>query len=161
MSHLLPRVRAFTLIEMLVTLAIVGMLAAVALPLTQVAAQRAKEEELKRVLWKIRDAIDAYKAAVEAGKIERTIGDSGYPATLETLVKGVPDKTSPTKAGIYFLRRIPRDPMCDCPSTADDKTWGRRSYASPADAPREGTDVYDVYSQSTDVGLNGVPYRQW
>jgi general secretion pathway protein G len=159
--HIRYPARGFTLVEMLVTLAIVAMLASVALPLTQVAAQRTKEEELKRMLWKMRDAIDAYKAAAEAGKIDRTIGDSGYPATLETLVEGVPDKTSPTKARIYFLRRIPRDPMCDCPSTADAKTWGRRSYASPADAPREGVDVYDVYSQSADVGLNGIPYRQW
>ncbi|REE93595.1 general secretion pathway protein G [Cupriavidus plantarum] len=130
--------RGFTLIEMLVTLAIVAMLASVALPLTQVAAQRAKEEELKRTLWKMRDAIDAYKAAAEAGKIDRTIGDSGYPATLETLVEGVPDKTSPTKARIYFLRRIPRDPMCDCPSTADAKTLGAPQLCEPGGCAARG-----------------------
>jgi general secretion pathway protein G len=153
--------RGFTLIEMLVTLAIMAALAMVALPLTQIAAQREKEEELRRDLWRIRDAIDAYKAAAEAGKIDRTVGDSGYPPTLGVLVDGVPDKTSPTHSLLYFLRRIPRDPMCDCPSKADAQTWGKRSYASPPDSPGEGTDVYDVYSLSDEQGINGIPYRRW
>lgn len=153
--------KGFTLIELLVTLAMLATLAAVALPLTQVTAQRAKEEELRHALWRIRDAIDAYKAAAEAGKIDRVVGDSGYPPKLEVLVEGVVDKTSPSRSRIYFLRRIPRDPLCDCPSRGDAQTWGKRSYASPPDSPSEGVDVYDVYSLAEGEGLNGIPYRKW
>jgi general secretion pathway protein G len=153
--------RGFTIIELLVTLAILAVLATVAAPLAQVAAQREKEDELRRALWAIRDAIDAYKTAGESGKFDVPVGESGYPPKLETLVAGVVDKTSPGRARIYFLRRVPRDPMCDCPSRSDDQTWGKRSYASPPDTPTEGNDVYDIYSLSEGTGLNGVPYRKW
>ncbi|SAK47317.1 type II secretion system protein [Caballeronia ptereochthonis] len=153
--------KGFTLIELLVTLAILAALATVALPLTQIAAQREKEDELKRALWSIRDAIDAYKKAGDEGKIDRPVGETGYPPKLGVLVEGVADKTAPEKTRIYFLRRIPRDPMCNCPSRSDEQTWGKRSYASPADAPSEGNDVYDVYSLSEGAGLDGIPYRKW
>ncbi|MDR0182582.1 type II secretion system protein [Lysobacter arvi] len=153
--------RGFTLIELLVVLAIMATLAMVALPLTQVAAQRSREDELKRALWQIRDAIDAYKAAADAGKIDKSADDSGYPPKLETLVEGVVDRSSPTGSRLYFLRRIPRDPLCDCPSRGDAQTWGKRSYASPPDAPAEGEDVYDVYSLADGAGLNGIDYRKW
>jgi len=153
--------KGFTMIEMLVTLAILAVLAMVAAPLMQVAAERQKEEELRRALWSIRDAIDAYKKAGEDGKFDVPVGESGYPPKLETLVDGVVDKTNASHARIYFLRRVPRDPMCDCPSRSDGQTWGKRSYASPPDSPGEGNDVYDVYSLSEGTGLNGVPYRKW
>ncbi|SAL20209.1 general secretion pathway GspG related transmembrane protein [Caballeronia arvi] len=153
--------RGFTIIEMLVTLAILAVLATVAAPLVQVAAQRQKEDELRRALWSIRDAIDAYKAAGDAGKFDRSAGDTGYPPRLDTLVEGVVDKTNPSGARIYFLRRVPRDPLCDCPSRSDEQTWGKRSYASPPDSPSEGNDVYDVHSLSEGNGLNGIPYRKW
>ncbi|QSN62610.1 MULTISPECIES: type II secretion system protein [unclassified Caballeronia] len=153
--------RGFTIIELLVTLAILAALAMVAAPLVQVAAQHQREDELRRALWSIRDAIDAYKKAGDEGKMDRAPGDSGYPPKLETLVEGVVDKTNPTHARIYFLRRVPRDPLCDCPSRSDEATWGKRSYASDAESPAEGDDVYDVYSLSEGTGLNGVPYRRW
>jgi general secretion pathway protein G len=153
--------KGFTIIELLVVLAILAVLATVAAPLVQVTAQREKEDELRRALWSVRDAIDAYKAAGDAGKFDRPLGASGYPARLDVLVEGVVDKTSPDRTRIYFLRRIPRDPMCDCPSRSDEQTWGRRSYASPPESPSEGDDVYDIYSLSDATGLNGVPYRKW
>ncbi|GAA0837028.1 type II secretion system protein [Cupriavidus pauculus] len=155
------KTRGFTLIEMLVTLAILAALASVALPLQHMVVQRDREEQLTRALWQIRDALDAYKKAAEDGKIDRAVGDSGYPPNLDVLVEGVLDKTSPSKANLYFLRRILRDPMCNCPSKSDGQTWGKRSYASSAESPSEGDDVYDVYSLSEEEGLNGIPYRRW
>lgn len=158
--NLSPRT-GFTLIELLVTLAIVAALASVALPLSQTIQQRAREEELRRSLWQIRDAIDAYKQAVDEGRVQTSIDDSGYPPSLRVLVEGVVDQTQPDRRKIYFLRRVPRDPMCDCPSRGNERSWGLRSYRSPPDAPHEGKDVYDIYSTSGARGLDGTPYREW
>ena len=146
----------FTIVEVLVVLAVLSVLAAALLPLAQVSAKRSKERELKAALWEIRGAIDAYKSAVDEGRIPTIAGTSGYPASLDVLVAG--SITADTRTKIYFLRRIPADPFA-----ADDTqpNWAIRSYASPADRPSPGSDVYDVYSQSAQVGLNGVPYAKW
>lgn len=151
----------FTLIELLVTLAIISILAAAAFPLSELSTRRAKEKELREALWQIRTAIDAYRRAVDEGRILRSADQSGFPATLATLVEGVTDAKDPASRKIYFLRRIPRDPMAENSATAPEQTWGKRSYDSPPDAPREGKDVFDVYSLSKSIGLNGVPYRGW
>jgi len=153
--------RGFTLIELLVTVAIVALLATIALPMAELAVQRSKEQELRSALREIRTAIDAYKKAWEGGHIQKGIDDSGYPKSLEVLVEGVEDFKSPTRAKIYFLRRIPRDPMVKDTTVPAAETWGKRSYKSPPDSPQEGSDVYDVYSLNTRVGLNGVAYREW
>ena len=156
------RSRGFTLIELLVTVAIVALLSTLALPLAEVVARREREVELKRALREIRSALDAYVLAVEEGRILQSVDGSAYPESLTVLVEGVPDATSPDgKKMLYFLRRIPRDPLAADPTESADKTWGKRSYASSHDAPEEGEDVYDVYSLAPGVGLNGVPYRQW
>ena len=146
--------KGFTLIELLIVVAIVALLASVAAPLAELGYQRGKEQDLRHALREIREAIDAYKRAADEGKIERKADASGFPPSLAALVEGVPDKTSPEKSKIYFLRRIPKDPL-------GSEEWGLRSYASPASDPQAGKDVFDVYSRSGEVGLNGIPYREW
>lgn len=153
----------FTLVELMVVVAIVAILASAVMPFREIAIKREKEQELRLALRQIRTAIDAYKQATDEGLVEKKADESGYPRKLEDLVEGIPNIKDPKKSTIYFLRRLPRDPMVtdfdeDLPS-AD--TWGKRSYESPPDNPEEGDDVFDVYSRSDRVGLNGVPYSQW
>jgi general secretion pathway protein G len=153
--------RGFTLIELIVTVAIVGILAGAAFPLMDLVVTRQREIELQSALRQIRSAIDAYKSAWDAGQITREVGRSGYPRSLNDLVNGVPDAKDVRKANIYFLRRLPRNPLNNDPGISAETTWGKRSYASPPDFPREGDDVFDVYAPGVSVGLNGIPYREW
>jgi general secretion pathway protein G len=154
-------VKGFTLIELVITVAIVAVLASVALPLNELVVQRAKEQDLRRSLRELREAIDAYKQAFDENRIVKRAGDSGYPKQLEDLVAGVEDQQSPKKDRIYFLRRLPRDPFATDPDLGPAQSWGKRSYLSPPDEPREGEDVFDVFSLSTATGINGRPYREW
>ena len=156
----------FTLIELLITLAILGVLATMVTPVVRIELQRQKENELRQSLRDIRRAIDAYRAASDEGRIERAEGSSGYPKSLEVLVSGVKDVRSPKGQKIYFLRRMPLDPMVATSLSSEERTggsfgWGLRSYASDPDAPAAGDDVFDVYSTSKGVGLNLIPYKQW
>lgn len=153
--------RGFTLIELMVTLLILALLASAAVPMAQIAFKRHKEEDLRHALTTIRDALDSYKKAGDNGHIEKDALDSGYPPTLSVLVTGVIDVTSPAPKKLYFLRRIPRDPFATDSDESNESTWGKRSYESEADDPKEGVDIYDIYSRSSDVGLNGIPYREW
>lgn len=239
----------FTLIELVVTVAIVSLLATMAMPLAHLVVKRGREQELRSDLREIRDGLDRYNAlwryscqasvngaggataasgiplpntqvagvsgtvngtgigaassfgatgTAAAGsvagaglggggglnattvsgigngkggatpalppppKMECPTASNGWPKDLQTLVDGVNNISSPVPgAKIYFLRRIPRDPMSTDASVAADLSWGKRSYASPADDPQEGDDVYDVYSLSPDKDLTGRPYREW
>jgi general secretion pathway protein G len=161
-AHVVPRQPGFTLIEMVVTVAIVALLASVALPLSEVSVKRSREHELHLALREIRTALDAYKQAVEEGRVAHSMEQSGYPESLQVLVDGVTDASSPDKKKrIYFLRRIPRDPLFRDPTRPDEETWGKRSYESSHDAPEEGEDVFDVYSMAPGTGLNGIPYQRW
>ena len=154
--------RGFTLIEMVMTVAIVGVLASVAMPLASVVAQRSKEQELRQSLLQIREAIDAHRKAFDAGKIPKGITDSGFPKSLKVLTEGVLDQTSADKKKrIIFLRRLPRDPFFADASVPAEQTWGLRSYDSPPDDPSPGEDVFDVYSLDRGTGLNGILYSKW
>jgi general secretion pathway protein G len=155
------RTRGFTLIEIVVTVAIVGLLAATAAPLVELGVRRGKEAELRTALRTIRSAIDDYKRVADDGRIEMEIDDSGYPESLTVLVSGIVDAKDPDGRKIYFLRRLPRDPFYPDTSADPEETWGLRAYDSDPEDPKPGDDVFDVFSQSRGAGLNGVPYNQW
>lgn len=161
MTMTMTRHHGFTLIELMVTLVIVALLSTIALPISELAVKRRKEQELHRDLQVIRTAIDAYKQAWDHHRIKTEIDKTGYPTSLDLLVDGVEDITSPEHRMIYFLRRIPRDPFSSDSSQSPAETWGKRSYASSADDPQEGEDVYDVYSKAPGNDLRGIPYREW
>lgn len=152
--------KGFSFIELLATLVILGVLAMMAVPAIQITVQQKKESELKKSLHEVRTAIDNYKIAYDNKRIRNEIGKSGYPPNLQVLVDGVIDERSPNQDKIYFLRRLPQDPFVDSKQGANGN-WGVRSYDSSADDPKEGDDVYDIYSTSTGVALNGNKYRQW
>jgi general secretion pathway protein G len=151
----------FTLTEMLVTAAILGVLAGAAIPLAKTAVKRGREIELHRALRTIREAIDAYKKLADEKKIEVESDSSGYPPDLKTLVDGVTlkadDKNPDAKERlIKFLRRIPRDPM------TDSTEWGLLSSEDEPGASSWGEeDVFDVYTRSRAKALDGTPYRDW
>jgi general secretion pathway protein G len=157
--------RGFSLVELLVSLAVLAMLATAATPMLQMTVKRDKEQQLRRALWQIRDAIDAYKLATEEGRISTSQEKSGYPSTLSDLTRGIENVKDPARRKIYFLRQIPRDPFATDPDLPNEKTWLRRSYAKSftegAFDEAEGEDVYDVRSRAQGVGLNGRPYSEW
>lgn len=155
------RQAGFTLIELVVTVAIVAVLTSIAVPLVELSVQRTKEHELRSSLRQIRSALDAYKRASDEGRVASEAGGSGYPSSLDLLVEGVPGARSVRSERIVFLRRLPRDPFETDATLGAADTWGLRSYSSPPGAPSEGDDVFDVYSRSDRIGMNGRPYKEW
>jgi general secretion pathway protein G len=156
--------KGFTLIELIVTVTIVAVLASAVMPMLKMTVQRSKENELRASLRQIREAIDAYKKAADDGRIKKQIDASGYPPNLEVLVKGVVNEKDANKSVLKFLRRIPLDPMTPVENAETEdlpNNWGLRSYTSDAAKPVAGDDVYDVYSKSQQLGINGVPYAKW
>ena len=163
------RTRGFTLIELVVTLALVSVMALVAVPLYEVTATRLKEAELRSALRQIRTGLDAYKDATDAGLVKKEMGDSGFPASLRSLVEGVDTvQSSPNLANassgpsrMMFLRQVPRDPFTPDPTVPAEEQWDTRSYGSPPSDPQPGKDVYDVMSKSATLGTNGIAYKEW
>jgi general secretion pathway protein G len=147
--------RGFTMVEMLVVVAMVSIVAMAVLPLAEVSNSRAKERELRQALWQIREAIDRYKRLSDQGGTAETPTRSGYPPNLGALVS-----LQPGAQGQRLLRRLPRDPFAPDGLPAE-QAWGLRSFSSSAQAPRAGEDVYDVFSLSTRMGSNGIPLQQW
>jgi general secretion pathway protein G len=141
-----------TLIELIVTVAILAILASAAVPLARFRAKREKEQELRYDLWQMRDAIDKYKDAADRNAFQIKVDSFGYPPDLDTLVKGVDVQTKKVK----FLRRIPIDPMT---GKAD---WGLRSMQDDSNGDSwGGQNVFDVHSTSTATALDGTKYSDW
>lgn len=155
--------RGFSLIELLVTLALVGIAAAIALPLAAVTEQRAKEAELRVALRTIRHALDEYKVAADAGAIDKPTGSSGYPRSLDALVTGVPRSAALglNATPMVFLRRLPRDPFFGDVSVPAAQTWRTRSYGSQPGDFSDGADVFDVASRSEKTALDGSRIGDW
>ena len=149
------------MIELLITLAVLAVLASITVPVAQVQMQRQKEQALRSALREIREAIDAYKKAGDDGRIARDASSSGYPATLDLLAQGVEDRRDPARRKLYFLRRVPADPFDPDGGNSPAATWALRSFASDAASPAPGDDVYDVASRSAVIGLNGVAVARW
>ena len=142
----------FTLVELIVSMAILAILTGLAIPLARVTIVRERERELRRDLWEMRDAIDRYKDAADRQAFQIKVGTDGYPPDLETLVKGV----DVGGKKVRFLRRIPIDPL-----TGKDE-WGLRSEQDdPESESWGGQNVFDVYTKSQGTGLDGTKYSQW
>ncbi|MGC4396497.1 type II secretion system protein [Hydrogenophaga sp. T2] len=155
--------RGFTLVELLVTLALVGVAAVVVLPMASLVEQRAKEAELRQALRVLRTAIDEYKTAADAGLIAKRTGASGYPPDLDTLVKGAP-RTSTfgfNSSAMVFLRSIPRDPFHSDKTVPASRTWDLRRYGAQAGDHAPGDDVFDVSSRADGQALDGSWLRDW
>ncbi len=131
------------------------------MPFAELVVKRGREQDLRAALREIRQAIDAYKLASDQGRIDQKVDASGYPPSLEILVDGVEDATSPDHRMLFFLRRLPRDPFFPDTTVLPGASWGLRSYASPPDDPQPGDDVFDVYTLTTGNALDGTPYRDW
>lgn len=161
--------RGFTLIELVITLAIAGLLALVALPMYEVTSTRLKETELRQALRTIRAGLDTYKAATDSGALAKSAGESGYPPSLDVLtqVLEIASKrdfglnASESSRRMVILRQLPRDPFYLDKQVPAAQTWNTRAYGSRTDDPQPGTDVFDVSSTSTRIGLDGTPYSNW
>jgi general secretion pathway protein G len=148
--------RGLTLVELIVAFTIMALLTSMAVPLARYKVRRDKERELRLSLREIRKAIDDYKDATLAGKIEVKLGTDGYPETLEQLVNGVKLLQSAEGKKIKFLRRIPRDPI------TNSTDWGLRSEQDDPTSTSWGRqNIFDVYSKSTERASDGTLYSQW
>jgi general secretion pathway protein G len=144
--------RGLTLIELIVTVAILAILASAALPIARFQVKRQNERILRSELWQMRDAIDKYKDAADKGAFQTKVESQNYPPDLDTLVNGVDVQGKKLK----FLRKIPIDPM------TGKAEWGMRSMQDDPDSDSYGgQSVFDVYSKSQGTALDGTKYSTW
>ncbi len=167
-------IRGVTLIELLVTLVIMFILASVALPYTKISAKRSQELELRQTLRTVRLAIDSFRRdwARDGNNLlgplcvknqlacKEQTGLSGYPKTLETLLKielsGEEAQVGQEASIRRYLRKIPKDPI------TNSTEWGLRCYQDEVEESRWcGEDVFDIFSTSDKIGIDGIPYREW
>jgi general secretion pathway protein G len=147
-----PGERGLTLVELIVTVAILSILASAALPVARFTVKRQNERYLRYDLWMMRGAIDHYKDAADRNAFQIKLDSQGYPPDLETLVNGVDVQGKKVK----FLRRIPVDPM------TGKAEWGLRSMKDdPTSTSYSGDSVFDVYSKSQGTAINGTKYSDW
>jgi general secretion pathway protein G len=125
--------RGFTLIELMVVMAIISVLLAIALPIYQKSIVRAKESVLRNNLFTLRSMIDEY-----------TIDKQKAPETLQDLVSQ------------GYLRQIPQDPL-----TGSDQTWKLIMEDAPIGGGNNPPGIFDVRSGSDKTGLDGTPYADW
>ncbi len=145
----------YTLAELMMVCTVLLVLASVTLPVAKFTQKRIKEAELRAHLRTMRNAIDEYKRYSDAGLLPIDLGSDGYPEELELLLEPL-DLVGQVDKQIRFLRRIPVDPM------TGEAEWGMRSNRDDPDSSSwGGENVFDVYSLSQGVGLNGVPYEEW
>ena len=141
-----------SLIELIIVIAILSILAMAVLPVARFEVKRRKERELRRDLWEMRAAIDAYKDAADKGGIQTKADSNNYPPDLQTLVDGVDIQDHKVR----FLRAIPVDPMTNSPD------WGLRSNQDDPDSDSfGGQNVYDVYTKNQGTALDGTKYDTW
>ncbi len=141
-----------TLIELIIVVTMLAILAGAAVPIARFEVKRAKEKELRRDLWEMRAAIDAYKDAAQKGGMVTKADSYNYPPDLQTLVDGVDIQSKKVK----FLRRIPVDPM------TGNTDWGLRSNQDEPDSDSfGGQNVFDVYTKSNGTALDGTKYKTW
>jgi general secretion pathway protein G len=154
-----------SLVELIMTLSILSILAALILPSAQLMAKRTKEIELRRSLRVIRNAIDDFKKTYDKGvldkKIPEVLGKSGYPESFDMLIEGhdfggvLPEKKK-------FLRRVPCDPLNEDKEITCDKSWGVRSYTDKECSDKlGGDDLYDICSMSEGTAIDGTKYKDW
>jgi general secretion pathway protein G len=157
------KANGFTLVEMLVVLAILSILAAVTVPYAEMTVKRGKELDLHRDLREIRTAIDRFHADWQNGVISKMssyVSEDGYPKNLSVLVNGV-DQTGVREVKQKYLRRIPENPFGDVEKSPEDQ-WGLRSYADEPDASEwGGKDVWDIYCPGDDKAIDGTFYHDW
>jgi len=147
--------KGFTLIEMIIVMAILSLMATIVMPLAKTTAKRNREMELRQNLRIIRTALDEYRKLADEGKIYKGTGESGYPKNMQILIDGIP-LINGGGMRAKLLRRIPKDPMIE------DGEWGKRSYFDDPDTEVwDGRDVYDVYSKSNGIALDGSRYGNW
>lgn len=141
-----------TLVELIVTVAILALVAGAAVPVARFQVKRQNERELRYDLWQMREAIDHYKDAADRNAFITKVDSQGYPPDLQTLVDGVDVQGKKVR----FLRHIPVDPMT---GKAD---WGLRSMQDdPTSDSFGGQSVFDVYSKSDGTALDGTKYKDW
>ncbi|WP_136514094.1 type II secretion system protein [Geomonas edaphica] len=163
MRKILGENRGLSLIELVVTMVILTVLGSLIIPSAQLASKRTKEVELRRNLREIRTAIDEYKKNYDKVQSDQKTGQvlnkSGYPETLDLLVQG-DDFGGLIKEKKKFLRRIPKDPFFKGDGDGD-TGWGLRSYKDEPDSTWGKEDVFNVYSKSDGIAIDGTNYKDW
>ncbi len=152
----------FTLLELIITLAIIAIMVAGTVPFAHNMIRREKEMELRRNLREIRKAIDGYYhscAILREIPPFETKPDDCYPASLQALVDGFQPANRPNEYR-RFLRKIPLDPFT---GTAE---WGLRSmeddpFSASGSGPSQANGIFDVYSKAQGKALDGSEYSKW